>query len=171
VPARSQPSIDDTTAGHLARLGHTIAAVLGGAQDIEWAIADGTLWILQARPVTTAPPPRAGSPASTVTLSGTPGSHGTATGPARIVLGPADFSRVCPGDILVCPFTDPAWTPMLRVAAGVVTEIGGVLSHAAIVARERHIPAVLGAPHATTTLRDGTRVTINGSTGTVTMHA
>lgn len=77
-------------------------------------------------------------------LRGTAGSTGIATGPARIVRGPADFSRVSPGDVLICPFTDPAWTPLLRIAAGVVTETGGVLSHAAIVARERRIPAVLG---------------------------
>jgi pyruvate,water dikinase len=101
-------------------------------------------------------------------LTGTPASHGIVTGTARIVRGPADFPRVRPGDILVCPFTDPAWTPLLRIAAGVVTETGGVLSHAAIVARELRIPAVLGIPDATTTIHDDTLVTINGTTGTVT---
>ena len=75
-----------------------------------------------------------------------------------------------PGDILVCPFTDPGWTPLLRVAAGVVTETGGVLSHAAIVARERRIPAVLGIADATTTLHDATTITIDGTAGTVTTH-
>jgi pyruvate,water dikinase len=75
---------------------------------------------------------------------------------------------VQPGDILVCPFTDPAWTPLLRIAAGVVTETGGVLSHAAIVAREQAIPAVLGIPGATRALHDGTLITIDGTTGTVT---
>ena len=73
-----------------------------------------------------------------------------------------------PGDILVCPYTDPAWTPLLRIAAGVVTEIGGVLSHAAIVARELGIPAVLGVPDATTTLHDGSTITVDGAAGTVT---
>jgi pyruvate,water dikinase len=171
-PARSQASIDDATAVRLARLGHTVAGILGGAQDIEWAIADGTLWILQARPVTATPPsPRAAPSNGAATLTGTPGSHGTATGIARIVRGPDDFRRVRPGDILVCPYTDPAWTPLLSMAGGVVTEIGGMLSHAAIVARERRIPAVLGAPDATTTLRDGARITIDGSMGTVTMHS
>jgi pyruvate,water dikinase len=75
---------------------------------------------------------------------------------------------VRPGDILICPFTDPAWTPLLRMAAGVVTETGGALSHAAIVAREHGIPAVLGVPNATNSIPDGLTITIDGTTGTVT---
>ncbi|MEU1394019.1 PEP-utilizing enzyme, partial [Nonomuraea sp. NPDC005730] len=101
-------------------------------------------------------------------LVGTPGSRGAVTGTARIVRGPGDFARVLPGDVLVCPFTDPAWTPLLRIAAGVVTETGGVLSHAAIVAREHAIPAVLGVPDVTSRLRDGALVTVDGTAGTVT---
>jgi pyruvate,water dikinase len=156
----------------LARLGQRIAAARGGAQDVEWAISGGSIWILQARPVTAALPAPSAASSSAGALAGTPGSHGTATGTARIVRGPGDFSRVHPGDILICPYTDPAWTPLLRVAAGVVTETGGVLSHAAIVAREYRIPAVLGIPNATTRLHDGTTVTIDGTAGTVaTTHA
>jgi pyruvate, water dikinase len=164
---RSQPTIDDATATRLAKLGKEISGVLGGPQDIEWAIAEGRTWVLQARPITAAPPPPT-SDAPAGPLTGTPGSHGTVTGTARIVRGPGDFGRVCPGDILVCPFTDPAWTPLLRIAAGVVTETGGVLSHAAIVAREHAIPAVLGIPDATSRLHDDTIITIDGTTGTVT---
>ncbi|MFG1825439.1 PEP/pyruvate-binding domain-containing protein [Microbispora bryophytorum] len=170
--ARNQPALDDATAARLATLGAQIAAALGGPQDVEWAIADGRTWVLQARPVTAAPPPptspsgASGVPAAT--FAGTPGSHGTVTGTARIVRGPGDFARVRPGDILVCPFTDPAWTPLLRIAAGVVTETGGVLSHAAIVAREHAIPAVLGVPDVTSRLRDDTVVTVDGTSGTVT---
>jgi pyruvate,water dikinase len=171
APDRNRPAIDDATAARLAELGEQIAALRGGPQDIEWAIADGCIWILQARPVTAAPPPPI-SPSGTVdtpvaALTGTPAGHGTATGAARIVRGPGDFARVRPGDILVCPFTDPAWTPLLRIAAGVVTETGGVLSHAAIVARERAIPAVLGIPNATSRIHDGTSITIDGTNGTV----
>ncbi|MEU7001798.1 PEP/pyruvate-binding domain-containing protein [Nonomuraea sp. NPDC046570] len=169
---RNQPAIDDATATRLAKLGKEIAAVLGGPQDIEWAIVDGRTWVLQARPVTAAPPPppspSGASDTPAATLTGTPGSRGTVTGTARIVRGPGDFARVHPGDILVCPFTDPAWTPLLRIAAGVVTETGGVLSHAAIVAREHAIPAVLGIPNATSRLHDDTIITIDGTTGTVT---
>lgn len=97
-------------------------------------------------------------------LAGTPGSQGTVTGTARIVLGPGDFARVRPGDILVCSYTDPGWTPLLRIAAGVITETGGVLSHAAIVARELRIPAVLGIPNATTRIPNAATITINGAT-------
>ncbi|GIH67585.1 PEP/pyruvate-binding domain-containing protein [Microbispora siamensis] len=169
---RNQPTVDDATARKLAELGKQIAAVLGGPQDIEWAIADGRTWVLQSRPVTAAPPPPAppcgASGITAARLAGMPGSHGTVTGTARIVRGFGDFARVRPGDILVCPFTDPAWTPLLRIAAGVVTETGGVLSHAAIVAREHGIPAVLGIPNATSRLRDDTVITIDGTTGTVT---
>ncbi|GAA4615882.1 hypothetical protein GCM10023195_70280 [Actinoallomurus liliacearum] len=172
IRVRHRPALDDATATHLAALGKEIAAVLGGPQDIEWAIVDGRAWILQARPVTAAPPPPP-SPSGTsdtppATLNGIPGSHGTVTGTARIVRGPGDFARVQPGDILVCPFTDPAWTPLLRIAAGVVTETGGALSHAAIVAREHAIPAVLGIPNATARLRDDAVITIDGTAGTVT---
>lgn len=169
--ARRQPSIEDATAVRLARLGHKVAAVLGGAQDVEFAIAGGTIWLLQARPVTAAPPPpppSGASMASAARLTGTPGSHGIATGTARIVCGPGEFTRVRSGEILVCRYTDPAWTPLLRRVAGVVTEIGGVLSHAAIVARERQIPAVLGIAGVTTELHDGATITIDGTTGTVT---
>jgi pyruvate,water dikinase len=177
---RNRPTLDDATATRLAELGKEIAVLLGGPQDIEWAIADGRTWILQARPVTAAPPapavpapavpapPDGDSAVPAATLTGTPGSHGTVTGVARIVRGPGDFARVRPGDILVCPFTDPAWTPLLRIAGGVVTETGGVLSHAAIVAREQAIPAVLGIANATRRLHDATVITIDGTTGTVT---
>ncbi|MFF0269681.1 PEP/pyruvate-binding domain-containing protein [Kribbella sp. NPDC004536] len=105
-----------------------------------------------------------------VVLSGTPASHGDANGPARIVRGPADFSKVQSGDILVCPHTDPAWTPLLTIVAGVVTESGGILSHAAIVAREQSIPAVVAVPQATTRIPDGTPITINGTTGSVRLN-
>ncbi|MEV6894481.1 MULTISPECIES: PEP/pyruvate-binding domain-containing protein [Kribbella] len=100
-------------------------------------------------------------------LSGTPASRGVASGPARVVRGPGDFASVRPGDVLVCPQTDPAWTPLLSIAAGVVTETGGVLSHAAIVARERGIPAVVAVPHATERIPTGAGITIDGSTGAV----
>ncbi|GLW11374.1 hypothetical protein Misp01_65020 [Microtetraspora sp. NBRC 13810] len=185
--ARNRPTIDDATAELLAELGREIAAARGGPQDVEWAIADGRTWILQARPVTAAPPawpspadhtpaaappawpsPAGHTPAAAPTLTGTPGSHGVVTGTARIIRGPRDFTRAHPGDIIVCPFTDPAWTPLLRIAAGVITETGGVLSHAAIVAREHGIPAVLGIPNATSRLHDDSIVTLDGTTGTVT---
>jgi phosphohistidine swiveling domain-containing protein len=71
------------------------------------------------------------------------------------------------GSILVCPFTDPGWTPVLGRVAGVVTETGGLLSHAAVICREFGIPAVLGLPHALQRIRDGRAVVVNGSEGSV----
>lgn len=172
VPAvdRDRPTLDGATVARLVLLGQEAAALLGGSQDIEWAIAGERIWVLQARPITATPPPApSDAPVASLTLlTGTPASHGIVTGTARIVRGPADFPRVRPGDILVCPYTDPAWTPLLRIAAGVVTDTGGVLSHAAIIARELRIPAVLGIPDATTTIHDSALVTIDGTTGTVT---
>lgn len=172
VPEQQQtlPTLDDAMVIDLAGLGRRIAAVREQPQDIEWAIADGRIWILQARPIT-APLPRLPEQTPTVdgsSLTGTPGARGVVTGIARILYGPSDFVRVKPGDIVICPYTDPAWTPLFRIAAAVVTETGGVLSHAAIVAREHGIPAVLGIPQATTRIHDGTRITVNGTEGIVT---
>ena len=73
-----------------------------------------------------------------------------------------------PGEILVCPFTDPSWTPLFSLVAGVVAEAGGPLSHAAIVAREYGIPAVLGVGDATVQIRDGDLIVVDGSAGAVT---
>lgn len=166
---RSVPVLDDATVARLASLGGRVAAILGGAQDVEWAVAGGEPWILQARPVTVTPPllPSPSSAARAGTVTGTPGARGVATGRARVVRSVSEFSRVTAGDIVVCAHTDPAWTPLFAVAAGVVTETGGVLSHAAIVAREYGIPAVLGVAHATSRLRDGARITLDGAAGTV----
>ncbi|MFT3889869.1 MAG: PEP/pyruvate-binding domain-containing protein [Arachnia sp.] len=174
VPEEQQtrPALDDTTATALATLGRRIADLFGRPQDVEWALAGGKVWILQARPITADLPllPPTAPIDGEAALSGTPGAHGTVTGTARVLRGPADFPRLRPGDIAVCPYTDPAWTPLFRIAAAVVTETGGALSHAAIVAREHGIPAVLGVPHATARIQDGTLITVNGTEGTVSQH-
>ncbi len=103
-----------------------------------------------------------------VLVTGVPSSPGQARGPARLMRSVDDFARMRPGDVLVCRTTDPAWTPLFRLAAAVVTETGGLLSHAAIVAREYRIPAVVGAAHAMSQLDDGTPVCVDGTLGTVT---
>ncbi|UFU07920.1 PEP/pyruvate-binding domain-containing protein [Ruania halotolerans] len=156
----------------LYALGEEISTTLGGPRDIEWALADDTAWVLQARPVTAAvPDSTAPSPAAadSVTITGVPASPGVASGPARLVRGPGDFSTVKRGDVLVCRHTDPAWTPLFTIASAVVTEIGGVLSHAAIVAREVGIPAVLSVPRATERLPPSSVVTVDGTTGHVSL--
>ncbi|WP_326563726.1 PEP/pyruvate-binding domain-containing protein [Micromonospora peucetia] len=168
---RERLCLADDVVLHLARLGREIEDLLGGPQDVEWAIADGRVWILQARPVTAALPTARAAPSGRASdnnsLTGTPGSPGLAAGPARVVRGPDDFAEVRPGDVLVCRTTDPAWTPLFGVVAAVVTETGGLLSHAAIVARELGLPAVLAVPDAMTTLPDGATVEVDGSTGRV----
>ncbi|MFC7877667.1 PEP/pyruvate-binding domain-containing protein [Isoptericola sp. NPDC057391] len=163
-----RPSLDDDTVLRLAALGRRVADVRGGPQDVEWAVDDaGTIWLLQARPVTAALPEPAGHGESAGVLRGTGASGGRASGPARVVRGPDDFASVRPGDVLVCRETDPAWTPLFGVVAAVVTETGGLLSHAAIVARELRLPAVLGVPAATDVLRHAGTVAVDGDAGTV----
>ncbi|MDQ0822956.1 phosphohistidine swiveling domain-containing protein [Arthrobacter sp. V4I6] len=99
-------------------------------------------------------------------LSGTPASGGTATGKVRVVLDPVG-AHLEPGEILVTPSTDPGWTPLFLTAGALVMEMGGVISHGSVVAREYGIPAVVGVPDATTLLHTGQMVTVDGSAGTV----
>jgi phosphoenolpyruvate synthase/pyruvate phosphate dikinase len=96
---------------------------------------------------------------------------GVATGTARIVLQPDRPGDLAPGDILVAPITDPAWTPLFLAVAGVVVDVGAQQSHAAIGSRELGIPAVVSATGASATIPDGALVTVDGSTGIVTIHA
>lgn len=100
-------------------------------------------------------------------LTGVGVSAGMVEGPVRVVRDPrtADLQ---PGEILVCVATDPAWTPLFLVSAGLVTEVGGMMTHGSVVAREYGIPAVVGVPEATSRLVTGQRVRIDGSTGTIT---
>jgi phosphohistidine swiveling domain-containing protein len=100
-------------------------------------------------------------------LAGAGASPGVAEGIARVVADTADFARVQPGDVLVATTTTPAWTPLFPSLAALVTETGGILSHAAVVAREYGIPAVVGAAGATATIPDGARVRVDGTTGEV----
>lgn len=100
-------------------------------------------------------------------LRGTGASAGVARGPARIVLALTEADRLRPGDVLVTRVTQPAWTPLFSIARAVVTEVGGLLSHTAIAAREYGIPAVVALPDATRRIRDGQLVEVDGSNGLV----
>ncbi|NEW38636.1 PEP-utilizing enzyme [Nocardia cyriacigeorgica] len=100
-------------------------------------------------------------------IAGTPASRGVATGPVRLVRSVDDFDAVRPGDVIVCRATDPSWTVLFGVAAAVVTETGGILTHAAIVAREYGIPAVVAAKGAIEALADHQIVSVDGTTGRV----
>jgi len=100
-------------------------------------------------------------------LKGVSGSPGCVTGQARVIQGPEEFHRLQKGDILVAPITNPVWTPLFAIASGVVTEVGGILSHGAIVAREYGIPAVMSLAGATRCVPDGQIITVDGNKGVV----
>jgi pyruvate,water dikinase len=99
-------------------------------------------------------------------LVGNPVSPGTAQGRVRVVVDPTD-ANLSPGEIMVCPGTDPAWTPLFLTAGGLIMEVGGMMTHGAIVAREYGIPAVVGIHNATSTFQTGQEIQINGSTGDI----
>ena len=105
----------------------------------------------------------------TDTLKGVATSPGRVTAPARVLSGPEDFGQMQTGDVLVATLTTPAWTPLFVRAAAIVTDIGGPLSHGSIVAREYGIPAVLGTGTATARIRSGQVITVDGTTGVVTL--
>ncbi|WP_294180566.1 PEP/pyruvate-binding domain-containing protein [uncultured Clostridium sp.] len=100
-------------------------------------------------------------------LKGVCGNRGKASGQVCIVKDMGEFSKLKSGDILVCRYTDPYWTPLFSVAKAVISDTGGPLSHSAIVAREYNIPAVLGCGNATSVLKDGDKVVVDGDKGTV----
>ncbi len=102
-----------------------------------------------------------------VLLRGTPGSPGLAEGPVRVVRDPSQWGRLRDGEVLVAPYTNPSWTPLFRRAAAVVADTGSVGSHAAIVAREYGIPAVMATVEGTRRLVDGERVRVDGTRGLV----
>jgi phosphohistidine swiveling domain-containing protein len=100
-------------------------------------------------------------------VRGLPASPGTYTGPVRVIRTEAEFDRLRSGDVLVCPVTSPVWSVLFPLVGALVTDAGGVLSHPAIIAREYAVPAVVATGTATSRLRDGQLVTVDGGTGTV----
>lgn len=100
-------------------------------------------------------------------VRGAGASPGVVRGPARVTLGQQDFDRIQPGDVIVCPSSNPSWVPLFSIAAALVTDTGGVLSHAAVVAREFGLPAVVGTRDGTTRIADGRIVEVDGAAGIV----
>lgn len=103
-------------------------------------------------------------------VSGMPASPGSYTGTVRVVRKEADFASLLPGEVLVCPTASPSWTILFGIAGALITDGGGPLAHAAIIAREHGIPAVVGTVAATSRLADGQLVTVDGTAGTITIH-
>jgi pyruvate,water dikinase len=102
-------------------------------------------------------------------LAGSPASPGVARGRARVITDTSQIAAFEPGEILVAPQTDPSWTPLFMVAAGVVVDVGAMGSHAMIVSRELGIPCAAGVADATSRIPDGTLVEVDGSSGKVTV--
>ncbi|HUY59010.1 MAG TPA: phosphoenolpyruvate synthase [Solirubrobacteraceae bacterium] len=165
------PVLTDEEVLTLAKLGRDIEAHYGSPQDTEWAFdPDGAVWMLQSRPITTllgtvtAP---TGATTGTVLLRGLGGAPGSASGAVRVLSTLADAARLGDGDILVTHMTTPDWVPLMRRAAAIATDSGGMTCHAAIVSRELGIPCVVGTGDATKKLRDGEIVTIDATHGVV----
>jgi len=99
-------------------------------------------------------------------ITGSPVSPGVVEGIVHVVLDPRG-AQLTPGEILVCPGTDPAWTPLFMAAGGLITEVGGLMTHGSVVAREYGIPAVVGVHQATRRLKDGQWIRVDGTTGVI----
>ncbi|MEX2487482.1 MAG: phosphoenolpyruvate synthase [Nitriliruptoraceae bacterium] len=163
---RQHRPLDEAAVGELTRIGEQVEAHYGTPQDIEWAYAGGKLWLLQSRPITTIPTdvPTEG----TLLVSGLGAAPGRASGRVHIAQSVDDGRALQDGDVLVAPFTSPDWVPIMRRAAALVTDSGGMTCHAAIVSRELGVPCIVGTRTATTALRDDEMVTVDGTEGTVT---
>ncbi len=144
-------------------------------QDIEWAYKGGKFYIIQSRPITTLGNSDSDSnkaekdiqKTGEVILQGQSASPGIVTGVVKIVENPKKLSKVKKGDILVAQMTSPDFVPAMKLAAAIVTDRGGITSHAAIVSRELGIPCVVGTEEATKILKDGMVVTVDGKAGQI----
>jgi pyruvate,water dikinase len=176
---RTKFCITDADVEQLGRLAMTIEAHYGRPMDIEWGKdgIDGQLYILQARPETVKAQAALDSlrryrlkSRSEILVSGRAIGQKVGAGHVRLVRDPQEMDRVQPGDVLVTDMTDPDWEPVMKRAAAIVTNRGGRTCHAAIIARELGIPAVVGTGEATRLLREGDPVTVScaeGDTGNV----
>lgn len=152
----------------LAALGLRVEEHYGAPQDIEWAEEAGQWYLVQTRPITTLVAPARSSPSTgDALITGLGASPGIASGNVRVLRTPEEGHRLLSGEVLVAPMTSPDWVPTIRRAAALITDSGGVTSHAAIVSRELRIPCVVGARTATRVLRDGELVTVDGAKGRV----
>ena len=181
VPAeqRNRYSLTDDEVEQLARYALVIEKHYGRPMDIEWGKdgSDGQLYILQARPETVKSQAEGKvehryrlKSQGTVLAEGRAIGQKIGTGPVRLVTSLSEMDKVQAGDVLVTDMTDPNWEPVMKKASAIVTNRGGRTCHAAIIARELGIPAVVGCGDATTRLKDGTLVTVScaeGDTGRI----
>ncbi|MFB6083204.1 MAG: pyruvate, water dikinase [Halorientalis sp.] len=176
---RTERVLDESELDRLVELGEQVEDHYDTPQDVEWAIFEGEVYMLQSRPITTisedgesaATADGSGAAAQQddedVLLSGLGASPGIASGAVRIVDKLDQLDKVGEGDIIVTEMTTPDMVPAMKRAAGIVTSEGGMTSHAAIVARELGAPAVVGTGGATDALEDDQVVTLDGDKGTI----
>jgi pyruvate,water dikinase len=173
VPADQEkvPVLSDAEVKQLATFGKIAEDHYCVPQDLEWAITGGSFYILQSRPITTIRAPgkekQGASAQGKVLVEGQGASPGIGSGKVAIVRDIKDVGRVKEGDILVAKMTNPDMVPAMRKVAAIVTDEGGMTCHAAIVSRELGTPAVVGTKKATTVLREGQLVTVDGEKGLV----
>jgi pyruvate,water dikinase len=157
----------------LAQLAARVERHYGAPQDTEWAIENGEIFFVQSRPITTlervtAPGTGASPPGDrSLLVSGLGAAPGVVTGRVRTLRDPAEGGALEAGEILVAPMTNPDWVPVIRRAAALVTDSGGMTCHAAIVSRELGVPCIVGTRRATSVLHDGMVVTVDGGRGDV----
>ena len=162
------PVLSDDDVRAIAALARRDEEHYGVPQDAEWAIERGTLYLVQTRPITTiAERAKAATVPGAVLLHGLGVGPGSVSGRVRVLTSPDDSGALEPGEILVAAMTSPDWVPLMRRAAAVVTDAGGMTSHAAIVSRELGIPCIVGTRLATRVLRTGMLVTVNAREGTI----
>lgn len=173
--ASKERCLSDAEALELAAIGLNIEREMGSPQDIEWCIDPaGVIWIVQSRPITTGSPdvleiatPSTAASTIPLVLHGLPAAPGSITAPCRVATSLGDAESLRSGEILVADMTSPDWILVINRAAGVVTDRGGVTSHAAIVSRELGVPAVVGTRVASKTFVTGDIVHLDGEKGTV----
>jgi pyruvate,water dikinase len=175
IAMRNRYSLTDAEVVELAKYAVIIEKHYQRPMDIEWGKdgRDGKLYILQARPETVKSQQKSTDAqlrfklkgSSTVLTSGRAIGQKIGAGPVRVILDAADMERVQPGDVLVADMTDPNWEPVMKRAAAIVTNRGGRTCHAAIIARELGVPAVVGCGDATDLLKDGNFVTVSCAEG------
>ncbi len=154
--------LDDARVLEIATLGLRIEQHYGSPQDIEWALENGSLYIVQSRPITTLE-----AEPGTRLVRGLGASPGRASGTVRVMKKLQPEAKIGKDEILVAEMTSPDWVPVMRHAGALVTDEGGVTCHAAIVSRELRIPCVVGTGNATRLLRSSQAVTVDGSLGEV----
>ncbi len=171
VPAdkKNAKVLDDDEILKLVDFGDVLEDLYGIPQDIEWAIKNKEIFILQSRPITTIKKKKDPNEkvATTAILEGLGASPGIAYGEAKLVSDASELGKVKDGDILVAVMTTPDMVPAMKRAAAIVTDEGGLTCHAAIVSRELGCPAVVGTRRATLVLTDGMKITIDGEKGLV----